>query len=91
MVVITDDNPRSEDPAAIRAEVMAGAASVDHEVSLTEVADRRLAIQQAIDLAQPDGVVAVLGKGHESGQEVASVVTAFDDRLVVTQLLGGAQ
>jgi len=91
VVVITDDNPRSEDPAAIRAEVMAGAASVDHEVSLTEVADRRLAIQQAIDLAQPDGVVAVLGKGHESGQEVASVVTAFDDRLVVTQLLGGAQ
>ncbi len=91
VVVITDDNPRSEDPAIIRAAVMTGAASANASASLVNVADRQAAIQQAVDLAGPDGLVAVLGKGHETGQEVAGVVTAFDDRAALRRALGGDQ
>ena len=91
VVVITDDNPRSEDPAIIRAAVMTGAASANASASLVNVADRQAAIQQAVDLAGPDGLVAVLGKGHETGQEVAGVVTPFDDRSALRRALGGAQ
>ena len=91
VVVITDDNPRSEDPAIIRAAVMTGAASANAFASLVNVADRQAAIQQAVDLAGPDGLVAVLGKGHETGQEVAGVVTPFDDRAALRRALGGAQ
>ena len=91
VVVITDDNPRSEDPAIIRAAVMTGAASANASASLVNVADRQAAIQQAVDLAGPDGLVAVLGKGHETGQEVAGVVTPFDDRAALRRALGGAQ
>ena len=91
VVVITDDNPRSEDPAIIRAAVMTGAASANAFASLVNVADRQAAIQQAVDLAGPDGLVAVLGKGHETGQEVAGVVTPFDDRAALRRALGGDQ
>ena len=91
VVVITDDNPRSEDPAIIRAAVMTGAASANASASLVNVADRQAAIQQAVDLAGPDGLVAVLGKGHETGQEVAGAVTPFDDRAALRRALGGAQ
>ena len=91
VVVITDDNPRSEDPAIIRAAVMTGAASANASASLVNVADRQAAIQQAVDLAGPDGLVAVLGKGHETGQEVAGVVTPFDDRAALRRALGGDQ
>ena len=59
--------------------------------SLVNVADRQAAIQQAVDLAGPDGLVAVLGKGHETGQEVAGAVTPFDDRAALRRALGGAQ
>ena len=90
-VVITDDNPRSEDPVDIRTAVMTGAASANASASLVNVADRQAAIQQAVDLAGPDGLVVVLGKGHETGQEVAGVVTPFDDRVALRRALGGAQ
>ncbi|MEI7647310.1 MAG: cyanophycin synthetase, partial [Actinomycetes bacterium] len=91
VVVITDDNPRSEDPVDIRTAVMTGAASANASASLVNVADRQAAIQQAVDLAGPDGLVIVLGKGHETGQEVAGVVTPFDDRIALRRALGGAQ
>ena len=91
VVVITDDNPRSEDPVDIRTAVMTGAASANASASLVNVADRQAAIQQAVDLAGPDGLVVVLGKGHETGQEVAGVVTPFDDRVALRRALGGAQ
>ena len=73
VVVVTDDNPRSEDPAAIRAEVLAGARSVTTGTAtdVREVGDRAAAIRAAVALAGPADTVAVLGKGHESGQEVA--------------------
>ncbi|WP_332872880.1 glutamate ligase domain-containing protein, partial [Desertihabitans aurantiacus] len=87
VVVVTDDNPRSEDPAAIRAEVLAGAR--EDAGPGTEVLDggsRRDALRLALELAGPDDLVAVLGKGHETGQEVAGVVTPFDDVTVLTEL-----
>ena len=50
-----------------------------------EVADRRVAISKALKLAQPGDVIAVLGKGHESGQEIKGEILPFDDRIVVRQ------
>jgi UDP-N-acetylmuramoyl-L-alanyl-D-glutamate--2,6-diaminopimelate ligase len=89
LVVVTDDNPRSEDPAAIRAEVLAGArAAVAAGRSRAEVVDggdRRAAIRLALAAAGPGDVVAVLGKGHESGQEIGGQVLPFDDLAVVGQ------
>jgi UDP-N-acetylmuramoyl-L-alanyl-D-glutamate--2,6-diaminopimelate ligase len=87
LVVVTDDNPRSEDPAAIRAEVLAGARAARAEV--VEIGDRRAAIAHALTGAGAGDVVLVAGKGHETGQEVAGVVHPFDDRDVVRDLLGG--
>lgn len=78
LVVVTDDNPRSEDPAAIRAEVYAAARAAGGTV--IEIAGRRAAIQEAVRRADPGDVIAVLGKGHERGQEAGGVVTPFDDR-----------
>nr|WP_210649679.1 UDP-N-acetylmuramoyl-L-alanyl-D-glutamate--2,6-diaminopimelate ligase [Nocardioides sp. SYSU D00065] len=83
LVVVTDDNPRSEDPAAIRAAVLAGARGGRAEVR--EVGDRRLAIREAVRSARPGDVVLVAGKGHETGQEVDGVVHPFDDRVVAAE------
>jgi UDP-N-acetylmuramoyl-L-alanyl-D-glutamate--2,6-diaminopimelate ligase len=88
LVVITDDNPRHEDPAAIRAEVRLGAqtAGAGH---LVEIAGRREAIVEAVRLAEPGDVVAVLGKGHERDQDVAGVMSSFDDRVELAAALAG--
>lgn len=84
IVVVTDDNPRSEDPAAIRAEVLAGARSVpDAADRVVDGQDRRAAIAYALSAAGPDDVVVILGKGHEQGQEIAGQIHPFDDRSVV--------
>jgi len=79
-VVITDDNPRTEEPAAIRAELLAGARSAASGAEIRDVPGRRAAIAEAVAGARPGDVVAVLGKGHERGQEVAGEVLPFDDR-----------
>ena len=78
VVVITDDNPRSEDPAAIRAAALAGARAAVH-AEVIEVPDRGVAIHAALDRARSGDVVAVLGKGHETGQEIGGVVLPFSD------------
>jgi UDP-N-acetylmuramoyl-L-alanyl-D-glutamate--2,6-diaminopimelate ligase len=78
LVLVTDDNPRMEDPAVVRAEVLAGARSGAAEVA--EVPGRREAIAEAVRRARPGDVVALLGKGHERGQEIAGRVEPFDDR-----------
>ncbi len=86
VAVLTSDNPRSEEPEAILAEMAAGAPGVAREP------DRRAAIATAVAQARPGDVVLVAGKGHESGQEAGGVVTAFDDRLVLREeLLAGAR
>jgi len=89
VVFITDDNPRSEEPSAIRSAIMVGArgvASSDRAV-LHDEGDRRRAITSAVEEAGPGDCVLILGKGHEQGQEVAGVVTPFDDRVVVREAL----
>jgi UDP-N-acetylmuramoyl-L-alanyl-D-glutamate--2,6-diaminopimelate ligase len=73
LTIVTDDNPRTEDPAAIRAEVMAGARGA------REIGDRREAIRAACALMTDGDIVVVAGKGHEQGQIVAGVTHPFDD------------
>ncbi|MGC2241407.1 MAG: UDP-N-acetylmuramoyl-L-alanyl-D-glutamate--2,6-diaminopimelate ligase, partial [Acidimicrobiia bacterium] len=81
---LTSDNPRSEDPGAILAQMAAGA---ERGVVVVE-ADRRRAIEVAIGMARPEDVVLILGKGHETGQEIGGVVVPFDDREVASAILG---
>ncbi|MFW5470273.1 UDP-N-acetylmuramoyl-L-alanyl-D-glutamate--2,6-diaminopimelate ligase [Knoellia sp. CPCC 206435] len=93
VVVVTDDNPRSEDPATIRAAVIEGARSVDSHAELVEIDGRARAIREGVRLAReggPGSVVAVVGKGHETGQEVAGVTHPFDDRDELQAALDGA-
>ncbi|WP_396893360.1 UDP-N-acetylmuramoyl-L-alanyl-D-glutamate--2,6-diaminopimelate ligase [[Mycobacterium] wendilense] len=80
LVVITDDNPRDEEPAAIRAAIRAGAAAVASAAEVIEVADRRAAIEHAVRWARTGDVVLIAGKGHESGQTAGGVTVPFDDR-----------
>lgn len=83
VVIVTDDNPRSEDPAKIRAAVLAGINAENTEV--LEIGDRRQAIKQALAKASHADIVAVLGKGHEQGQEIAGQIFPFDDVQVIQQ------
>ena len=82
LVIITDDNPRTEDPAAIRAAVRAGAeeAATTGTVEIRESDSRADAIKQVVAWAQPGDAVIVVGKGHEVGQIVGDVTHHFDDR-----------
>jgi UDP-N-acetylmuramoyl-L-alanyl-D-glutamate--2,6-diaminopimelate ligase len=91
VLVITDDNPRSEDPATIRAAMLAGTQEVppDRRADVVEVAGRRNAIAAAVALARPGDTLLVAGKGHETGQEVAGTVHPFDDRVVLGEALAG--
>jgi UDP-N-acetylmuramoyl-L-alanyl-D-glutamate--2,6-diaminopimelate ligase len=79
VVIVTDDNPRSEDPARIRSEIMAGAPGA------TEVPGRREAIAEAIRIAREGDIVLVAGKGHETGQIIGDRVLPFDDALVARE------
>ncbi len=91
VVIVTSDNPRSEDPDAIIAEIMAGTGEGAAQVSAQS--DRREAIASAIALADAGDVVVIAGKGHEQGQELADgVKVPFDDVTVARELLaaGGA-
>jgi len=82
LVIVTSDNPRSEEPLAIIQDVLQGA-GLDVEID----PDRRTAIQRAIGLAEPGDVVVIAGKGHEQGQEIAGTVHPFDDREIVREAL----
>lgn len=84
VVWVTDDNPRSEDPATIRAAVLAGAPGA------IDAGAREAAIAAALSDLRPGDVLAVAGKGHESGQEIAGTVHPFDDVAVVRRLAGVA-
>jgi len=87
IVIVTDDNPRSEDPAGIRAELVAGAKVALGKASVLEMADRESAIRSALATARAGDAVLIAGKGHELGQEVAGQVLPFDDREVVVRAL----
>ncbi|KEO51486.1 UDP-N-acetylmuramoyl-L-alanyl-D-glutamate--2,6-diaminopimelate ligase [Thioclava pacifica] len=73
LVIVTDDNPRTEDPATIRAAVMEGAPGA------MEVGDRAEAILRGVDALGPGDALLVMGKGHESGQVIGSDIYPFDD------------
>lgn len=85
-LIVTDDNPRTEKPATIRADVLAG---TEHGVAVVlDIAGRRDAIFQAVVMARAGDTVVVAGKGHERGQEIDGVIHPFDDRQVLIELIG---
>jgi UDP-N-acetylmuramoyl-L-alanyl-D-glutamate--2,6-diaminopimelate ligase len=86
LVVVTDDNPRDEEPAAIRAAIMAGAQG--GPAQLVEIGDRREAIDHAVAWARPGDVVLIAGKGHEAGQTSHGQTRPFDDREELAAALG---
>lgn len=81
IVVVTDDNPRSEDPAAIRAAILEGAPGA------IEIAGRGRAIGEAVAMLRPGDVLCVAGKGHETGQEIKGEIFPFSDREAVLAAL----
>jgi UDP-N-acetylmuramoyl-L-alanyl-D-glutamate--2,6-diaminopimelate ligase len=85
LVIVTDDNPRTEDPATIRAQILSGARAVpgNERGAVAEIGDRAAAIAAAVEAAADGDTVLVAGKGHETGQEIAGVVYPFDDRAVL--------
>ncbi|MGW1894815.1 UDP-N-acetylmuramoyl-L-alanyl-D-glutamate--2,6-diaminopimelate ligase [Streptomyces sp. NPDC002004] len=91
--VLTSDNPRSEDPLAILATMLAGAAEVPaHERGdLLVFEDRADAIAAAVARAEPGDTVLVAGKGHEQGQDIAGVIRPFDDRQVLREAIEAVQ
>ena len=82
VLIVTDDNPRSEDPESIRSAMLAGARAVGPTLGgeVAEIGDRRAAIAEAVRRAGPGDVVLVAGKGHETGQDIGGVVHPFSDR-----------
>jgi UDP-N-acetylmuramoyl-L-alanyl-D-glutamate--2,6-diaminopimelate ligase len=80
VALVTSDNPRSEEPEAIAAEVVG-------DLDLAVELDRRAAIERALELAEEGDVVVIAGKGHEQGQELAGRKLPFDDREVARELL----
>jgi UDP-N-acetylmuramoyl-L-alanyl-D-glutamate--2,6-diaminopimelate ligase len=87
LVVVTDDNPRSEEPAAIRREILAGTAEAGSTAEVVEIGDRRAAIRHAVDWAGPGDVVVIAGKGHETGQRAGAEIRPFDDRIELAAAL----
>ncbi len=83
VAILTDDNPRSEDPAAIRADALKGAPDA------LEIDDRREAIDCAVQIAEKGDVILVAGKGHEQGQEIMGVKHPFDDVSEVKKAIKG--
>jgi UDP-N-acetylmuramoyl-L-alanyl-D-glutamate--2,6-diaminopimelate ligase len=73
VVYVTDDNPRSEDPAGIRVEIVQACPEAN------EVGDRAEAILRAVDALGPGDALLIMGKGHETGQEIAGQIYPFDD------------
>jgi UDP-N-acetylmuramoyl-L-alanyl-D-glutamate--2,6-diaminopimelate ligase len=85
-VVLTSDNPRSEDPEVIIAEMLAGITQVEDEIKTLVITDRTQAIKTAIAMAQPNDIVLIAGKGHEKYQEIKGVRFDFDDLEITIEL-----
>lgn len=84
-VILTSDNPRSEDPQSILNEMMAGVGPVNYKKTIS-ILDRREAIKTAVSLAQTGDIVLIAGKGHEDYQEIKGIKHPFDDRKVVKEM-----
>ncbi len=87
LLIVTDDNPRSEDPRQIRAQVLAGISGTAARAEVVEMGDRAAAIHELVARAESGDAVLVLGKGHETGQESQGVTTPFDDREVLAEAI----
>jgi UDP-N-acetylmuramoyl-L-alanyl-D-glutamate--2,6-diaminopimelate ligase len=83
VVIVTDDNPRSENPAAIRRAILDGAPEA------LEIGDRARAIEEAVSMLKAGDALLIAGKGHETGQIIAGVTHPFADQDVAAQALGG--
>lgn len=83
-VILTSDNPRFEDPMAILEQMRAGVSPVDVKKAQV-IQDRRDAIRQAVAMAEPNDIILVAGKGHETYQDVQGVKSDFDDRAVLQE------
>lgn len=88
LVVVTSDNPRSEDPRAI-IDAILGGIPTDYRAHVLSEPDRRRAIETAVQWAAPGDVVLIAGKGHETTQTIGSSVLPFDDRAVAHEVLSG--
>ena len=86
-IVVTSDNPRSEEPRAIIDEILKGVVAERPRGPDAALVDRREAIAEALAEARPNDVVVIAGKGHETGQEFTDVTLPFDDRIVAAELL----
>jgi UDP-N-acetylmuramoyl-L-alanyl-D-glutamate--2,6-diaminopimelate ligase len=82
--IVTDDNPRSEEPASIRSVILAACPRA------LEIGDRTQAIEAGLNMLQAGDVLAVAGKGHEQGQTIGATVVPFDDVTVIRRLAGTA-
>jgi UDP-N-acetylmuramoyl-L-alanyl-D-glutamate--2,6-diaminopimelate ligase len=92
VVLVTSDNPRTEDPELILKDIEAGL--VEDGVATESyklIVDRRKAIEKAIEMASPGDVVLIAGKGHETYQLIAGEVLDFDDRIVAKDAIRGRQ
>jgi UDP-N-acetylmuramoyl-L-alanyl-D-glutamate--2,6-diaminopimelate ligase len=89
VTIITDDNPRTEVAATIRAEVLAGVLS--RRDTVREIADRAEAIRVGVTMIEPGDVVLVAGKGHESGQIIGTTTIPFSDHEAVAAALEGGR
>jgi len=85
-VIFTSDNPRTEDPEEILKDVEAGVDPLDFKKTIT-VVNRKQAIKTACQLANPNDIILIAGKGHETYQEVNGVRSDFDDYKIVTEFL----
>ncbi|MGH2425448.1 MAG: glutamate ligase domain-containing protein, partial [bacterium] len=86
IAVVTSDNPRTEEPAAIIEEILAGIRERD-TAKIEVEPDRRKAIYRAIEVARPGDMVIIAGKGHEPYQEIKGVKYPFDDRVIARDAL----
>lgn len=92
VVFVTSDNPRTEDPEAILKDIEQGLMEDQVPVEKYQlIADRRMAIQKAIDMASPEDVVLIAGKGHETYQKIGHTTHDFDDRIVAKEAIRGIQ
>jgi UDP-N-acetylmuramoyl-L-alanyl-D-glutamate--2,6-diaminopimelate ligase len=85
-VILTSDNPRNEDPEVIINEMEQGVAAQNYKKTMS-ITDRKQAIKTACQLAQPNDIILIAGKGHETYQEIGGVRHDFDDMKMVKELL----